>query len=118
MPGEGNYASPFNVLQESPAHEVEGDAVQVFFGTQFNAAKVTSKEHGIFSRHVLDIRALQGVVLIVRHHPVVAVEEVVLVAVGNLTFFGIGEKAVHKFILGRFHRLFVSGTAGRNSNKH
>jgi hypothetical protein len=38
-------------------------------------------------------------------------------AVGNLAFFGIGDKPVHKFILGRFHGLFFTRAAA-NAHGH
>ena len=41
-----------------------------------------------------------------------AVGEIVLMPVGNLALLGIGEKLMHKLVLGRFHGLFVSTAAG------
>lgn len=105
------------MFESSFADKAKGHAVKIAAVAQLYAAKVEAQKHRIASGNVLYIGALKGVVLPVFNLPAVAVNDVVLMAIGNFT---IGHKAVQaakKLLPGRFHSL-GSRSASRKYHSH
>ena len=86
MPGEGDDAPALHVGERGTAHQGKGDAVQVILAAQFQGAEVEADDGGETAGDIPDIGTLQGVPRDIFHLPGMAVYQVILVAVEDLSF--------------------------------
>ena len=76
--------------QGSLADKTEGDTIQVAGVAHLDATEIESQDSRILSGDILHVRSLQIVILPVRDSPRMAIGQVILMAVHNLS--GIGHR--------------------------